>query len=130
MPEFPSLHHVAVTVTNLDASRDWYNRLFDTAPALDENTGPWHHVVWALGNTLFGIHKHPSTDPKDKMSEFRPGLDHVSFGVPSRDELSKWEARLNELGLKHGGIQDAPYGSGLSFRDPDNNALELFAPPA
>ena len=45
-------------------------------------------------------------------------------------ELSKWETRLNELGLKHGGIQDASYGSGLSFRDPDNNALEFFAPPA
>ena len=24
---------------------------------------------------------------------------------------------------------DAPYGSGLSFRDPDNIALEFFAPP-
>lgn len=23
----------------------------------------------------------------------------------------------------------APYGSGLSFRDPDNIALEFFAPP-
>jgi len=29
----------------------------------------------------------------------------------------------------HGGIVDAPYGSGLSFRDPDNIALEFFAPP-
>ena len=26
-------------------------------------------------------------------------------------------------------IKDAGYGSGLSFRDPDNIALELFAPP-
>jgi len=25
---------------------------------------------------------------------------------------------------------DANYGSGLSFRDPDNIALEFFAPPA
>ena len=29
----------------------------------------------------------------------------------------------------HGGIVDASYGSGLSFRDPDNIALEFFAPP-
>jgi hypothetical protein len=34
------------------------------------------------------------------------------------------------MGYKNGGIVDAPYGSGLSFRDPDNNALEIFAPPA
>jgi hypothetical protein len=25
---------------------------------------------------------------------------------------------------------DAHYGSGVSFRDPDNIALEFFAPPA
>ena len=31
--------------------------------------------------------------------------------------------------VAHGGIIDAPYGSGLSFRDPDNIALEFFAPP-
>ena len=32
--------------------------------------------------------------------------------------------------MAHGEIVDAGYGSGLSFRDPDNIALELFAPPA
>ncbi len=37
--------------------------------------------------------------------------------------------KLNELGVGNGGIIDAPYGSGLSFRDPDNVALEFFAPP-
>jgi hypothetical protein len=37
--------------------------------------------------------------------------------------------RLNKLGVANGGIVDAPYGSGLSFRDPDNIALEFFAPP-
>ena len=41
-----------------------------------------------------------------------------------------WAARLDELGVAHGDIVDAGYGSGLSFRDPDNIALELFAPPA
>jgi hypothetical protein len=38
--------------------------------------------------------------------------------------------RLNELGIAHGDIVDASYGSGLSFRDPDNIALEFFAPPS
>ena len=34
------------------------------------------------------------------------------------------------VSVAHGGIADAHYGSALSFRDPDNIALELFAPPA
>jgi hypothetical protein len=37
---------------------------------------------------------------------------------------------LDELGVAHGEIVDAPFGSGLAFRDPDNIQLELFAPPA
>jgi catechol 2,3-dioxygenase-like lactoylglutathione lyase family enzyme len=39
-------------------------------------------------------------------------------------------ARLDELGIAHGEIAHAHYGSGLSFRDPDGIALEFFAPPA
>jgi hypothetical protein len=50
--------------------------------------------------------------------------------VASRDDLAGWAARLDALGVAHGDIVDASYGSGLSFRDPDNIALELFAPPA
>jgi catechol-2,3-dioxygenase len=50
--------------------------------------------------------------------------------VPSRSDLESWQQRLEELGIQHGGIVDAPYGSGLSFRDPDNLPLEFFAPPS
>jgi glyoxylase I family protein len=53
----------------------------------------------------------------------------LAFACADRSELAEWEARLTELGMANGGIVDAPYGSGLSFRDPDNIALEFFAPP-
>ncbi len=43
---------------------------------------------------------------------------------------TRWGARLDELGIAHGGIVDADDGSGLSFRDPDGIALEFFTPPA
>jgi glyoxylase I family protein len=131
MPDFPGLGHVALTVKSCDAAKPWYEALFGAAPVLDEDTGPWRHVVWALpGGTLVGIHEHPSTPKDDTFSEFRLGLDHVGFHVGSSDELKEWESKLNELGVKHGGIVDAPYGSGLSFRDPDGNALEFFAFPS
>ena len=129
MPDV-SLAHVAVTVTDLGRSRPWYNQLFGKDPVLDEDTGPFHHVVWLLSNgTLFGIHQHSNPSSSEPFDELRPGLDHIGFGAANRAELEEWEAKLNELGVKHGGIIDAHYGSGLSFRDPDNNALEFFAPP-
>ena len=83
-----------------------------------------------LGNgTLIGLHQHETPAPAGQFSEFRVGLDHVAVGVADRSELEKWTRRLDELGIDHGDIKDATYGSGLSFRDPDGIALEFFAPP-
>jgi catechol 2,3-dioxygenase-like lactoylglutathione lyase family enzyme len=129
MPDFPAVTHVAVTVTDLGRSRPWYERLFGAAPVLDEDTGPFHHVVWLLGGTLYGIHQHANPSSAEPLDELRPGLDHVAFACANRAELETWQQRLDELGIAHGGIVDAHYGSGLSFRDPDNIALEFFAPP-
>ncbi|MDP9068185.1 MAG: VOC family protein [Actinomycetota bacterium] len=131
MAGFPGISHVALTVTDLDRSREFYGRLLEADPIVDEDAGGFYHVVYALeGGTLLGLHTHPTTNDQPRFSEFRSGLDHLAFGVSSRAELEKWVSRLDELGIDHGGIVDAPYGSGLSFRDPDNIALELFAPPS
>jgi len=132
MAEFPPLTHVAITVRDLSVSVPWYEALLDAKPVLDEDTDPqFHHTVYLLGNgTLFGLHQHEHAAPAEQFSEYRVGLDHLAFGVASRAELEKWAGRLDELGIKHGGIKDAAYGSGVSFRDPDGIALEFFAPPA
>ena len=131
MPEFPTITHVALTVTDLDRSVPWYEGLFGTTPVIDEDTGPFRHVVWLLGgHTLVGLHQFPDPVSREPFNERRAGLDHLAFACANRDELAQWEARLRELGVPNGGIVDAPYGSGLSFRDPDNIALEFFAPPS
>jgi glyoxylase I family protein len=130
--DFPSITHVAVTVTDLDRSTRWYSQLFGAGPVLDEDepVGGFHHTVYLIGGgQLFGLHAHPQT-LADGFDEHRPGLDHASFGCRDRGELEQWAARLDELGIAHGGIVDAGYGSGVSFRDPDGIALEFFAPPA
>jgi catechol-2,3-dioxygenase len=81
------------------------------------------------GRTLVGIHHFPDPHGSDSFDERRPGLDHLAFACANRTELEQWESKLNELGIANGGIVDAAYGSGLSFRDPDNIALEFFSPP-
>lgn len=127
---FPALNHVAVTVRDLAVSGPWYRALIGADPVLDERTDAgFHHLVWLLeGGTLFGIHQHDQPATDEQFSEFKVGLDHVGFGCAARSDLEAWVTKLNELGIEHGGIVDAPYGSGLSFRDPDGIALEFFAP--
>ena len=132
MPQFPALAHVAVTVTDLERSTRWYTALFGADPVLDEDEtiGNFHHTVYLLdGEQLFGLHTHPG-GAEGSFDEHRTGLDHVAFACADRSELESWAKRLDDLGVAHSGVVDAHYGSGLSFRDPDNIALEFFCPPA
>jgi glyoxylase I family protein len=132
METFPPITHIALTVRDLAVSIPWYEALLGAQPVLDEDTDPnMHHTVYLVGNgMLLGLHQHDTPAPTERFSEFRVGLDHVAFGCADRAELEKWASRLEELSIDHGGVKDAHYGSGLSFRDPDGIALEFFAPPA
>ena len=130
MSAFPSIGHVALTVRNLDRSVAWYTELFEHDPVLDEDTGPFRHVVWEIDGTLLGLHQFPSGTDATPFDERRVGLDHVAFGAADRAQLEEWAVRLEGLGIDHGKIVDAHYGSGLAFRDPDGIQLEVFAPPS
>lgn len=129
---FPGLQHVAITVSDLQRSTEWYTRLFGAEPVLDEDeeAGEFHHTVYALdGGMLFGLHTHRGRESGDGFDPRRTGLDHVGFALPDSAALQAWAVRLDELGIPHGGIKKAHYGSGISFADPDGIALEFFIAP-
>ena len=129
---FPGLQHIAITVSDLERSTRWYTALFGAEPVLneDEEGGRFHHTVFALdGGMLFGLHSHQGRESGDPADEERTGLDHIAFAVGSTAELEQWASTLDELGIAHGGVKKAHYGSGVAFRDPDNIPLEFFAFP-
>jgi glyoxylase I family protein len=131
MPEFLTIAHVSLTVSDLDRSIPWYERLFDAKLVLVDTAGAFRRAALVVaGQALVGLQDFP--DPADSLpfNERRVGLDHLAFACSSRGELEVWKARLDELGIVNGGVVDAGYGSALSFRDPDNIALEFFAPPS
>ncbi|MBA2560083.1 MAG: VOC family protein [Propionibacteriales bacterium] len=129
--------HVRLTVTDIDRSRAFYDDIFglpvafevpdDADDATREQLGfLFGGVIYQLGSSLFGL-RPVATDAFD---ENRVGLDHVSFALTARDDLDAAAALLDERGIGHGGVKDIGAGYILQFRDPDNIALELFAPKA
>lgn len=51
-PTLSGLGHVALTVSDLSISVPWYQDVFGEPPALDEDTGPFRHVVFAQTGLL------------------------------------------------------------------------------
>jgi len=136
MIAFPAaVHHIALTVKDLDTSRAWYGRLLSAEPALDEDVPAlpghhdgFHHTIFVLpSGVILALHTHRNTTA-ERFDELRPGLDHIGFSCRDRAELSCLLDRLNELDIRHSGIAEDGLGYGLSFRDPDGIALECWAP--
>ena len=74
MPEFPAITHVALTVSDLNRSVPWYQALIGSDTVIDEDTGPFRHVVWMVGNhTLVSLHQFKNPSSNEPFDELRPG---------------------------------------------------------
>ena len=133
------IHHLRVTVTDVQRSREFYTGLLgfqvavesppDDDPAADEVFKLlFGGVVMIRGNLLMGLR--PMAPAGDRFDPDRVGLDHLSFGVPGREDLEQAAKLFDERGVSHGEITRlASFGIDvLSFEDPDGIQLELTAP--
>lgn len=128
-PGTEGVSHTALTVTDLDASAAWYTRIFEAMILWQEDQGDHKFVLLFAPPLAIGLHTHAATPGGDNFDEHRVGLDHISFQVPDRGALDEWAKRLDELDIAHSPVTEAPYGTVLVFRDPDNIQLEFFALP-
>jgi catechol 2,3-dioxygenase-like lactoylglutathione lyase family enzyme len=133
VPSIGGLHHIGLTVCDIEASEAWYTRVLGLTRAFVEP----HHgggtgyavVLHRPGTPLFlGLDKHEANQGQ-RFEESRTGLDHVAFHVADRSELDAWVEHFDRLGVQHSGIkkfsEPFPFAV-LVFRDPDNIQLELI----
>ncbi len=133
VPALAAIHHVSLTVSDIEASEAWYERVLGLARAFvephhGESTG-YAVVMHRPGSSLFvGLDKHQANQ-RERFDECRTGLDHVSFHVPDRAGLDAWVDHLDGQGVPHSGITEVaepfPFAV-LVLRDPDNIQLELI----
>ena len=130
MPDITGIHHVSVTVTDLERSVPWYSEVLGLTKLMEERhpDGQGYAIVlgkpdWSL---CVGLHTHP-TNEGETFAESRTGLDHVGFMVSNRAELDAWQSRLADLEVTQSPITDRDGFAVLVFRDPDNIQLEFMS---
>jgi glyoxylase I family protein len=129
--------HVRLTVTDIERSRAFYDSVFGfdiafEAPPADADDATKEQMAFLFGGVVYSfagglLGLRPVAAGEDRYDEDRVGLDHLSFTV-KREDLDDAVTQLDGLGIAHEEIKDIGGAYILEFRDPDNVALELFAP--
>ena len=122
-----SLHHVTLTVQDVDRSAEWYQRVLGPADAARRSGDGWERVrlAWPEG-LVVGVTAHAASTSGDTFDHTRTGLDHIGLTCASEGEVRAWAARLDELAVARGPVEVAPYGWAVTARDPDGIAVEFF----
>ncbi len=129
-PPLVGWHHLSLTVSDLERSVPWYERTlgFEIVGSGDHTGGRTVALAHgAFGFTLL-LQQHKAHEGSS-FSEFRPGLDHLSFRVEDRPSLDVWRNWFESIGVEQQPIIEENYGSVLIFRDPDRIQIELFCDP-
>ena len=125
--ETPGLNHIIMTISDIQQSRAFYADLlgFEVVNLPAEHGGGFYFEVGGVSIWFF-----TSSQPVagDRFSEFRIGLDHLSFTAPSEAALHDLADKLIAAGLDTQGVEVfAPSGNKyVAFRDPDNIQLEYW----
>ena len=114
--------HVALTVSDMSVSKEFYSQTLGLA-VLDAHESYCALLVGGEGMTALILTSHQDGS-RERFSELRPGLDHVSLAVPDVESLDAWQARLDdhEVGFDR---RRSEWGHHVNFRDPDGIAVEL-----
>ena len=130
-PSVAGIHHLGLTVRDIEISEIWYSEVLGLVRAFVEPhpTGGGHTVVMTSpGTTLFlGLDHHPQADRRD-FDARRTGLDHLALRLENRSDLDTWVAHLAALGVQHESIHesDEPTYATVLLHDPDGIPIELF----
>jgi catechol 2,3-dioxygenase-like lactoylglutathione lyase family enzyme len=119
-------HHVKLPVSDVTRSRDWYARVLDLHTVLEfVEEGILMGVALddPAGTASVALRHDPA------RAAAMAGFDPIALLVPTRDELSAWEQRLNDLREPHGGIITGHAGWVIvGLHDPDGIEIRLYTP--
>lgn len=127
-PEVRRLHHLSLSVTDLDRSVQWYRDVLDLNLEAQFDTETFARARFRnqSGSLVLTLTRHQKR-LAESFDERRPGMDHVAFEVDSAD-FDRMAARFDTLGVTHSEVKEPFPGARLiTLRDPDNIQLEVVS---
>jgi catechol 2,3-dioxygenase-like lactoylglutathione lyase family enzyme len=125
----PGLNHILLTISDTARSRAFYGDLlgFDITVMAEDPDGSF---FFSVGDVMFFLFPSRHPVPGDRFSEFRIGLDHLSFTAPSKEALHELADKLIAAGVDTKGVEQFEHTGNwyIAFRDPDNIQLEYWLP--
>ena len=126
-PQVAAINHVGLTVKDIDLSKRWYSDLLGFTIASEMAQDGYKLAILERADSPFSIGLFEFADnPGDQFDPHRSGMNHLAFTVTTRPELDDWLERLRELNVDNSGIHESINGWILTFKDPDNIALEVY----
>ena len=116
-----SMGTVRLTVSDLDRSREFYERAIGLRPSELEDGGVGLGADG--GPPLVELHGDPSAAPLDRSA---PGLFHLAILLPTRVDLAVALARLANARIALDGASDHLVSEALYLSDPDGNGIEIY----
>jgi glyoxylase I family protein len=131
-PRLAGLHHLGISVANLDRSVRFYRDVVgaDLLVGPNDGTSPsftGRMAILSLGGRIFDVCEHSGNDG-ERFDPVRTGLDHLALEAESPDELQAWATWLDTCGVARSAVREVADGRGEMFDlvDPDGIQVEFI----
>ena len=118
------VRHLKVWVSDLEESRQWYERVFALEHVLDfeDLDGVVRGMAFRVPHASFefALRENP------RLAGALYDADPFALAT-TREALDAWVQRLDDLGIPHSPIVPASRGFALGFHDPDGLQVRLYA---
>ena len=125
MAELAGFHHVKLPVSDIERSREWYERVLGLTVDIEfvEDGTVQGLALVDAGTVSVALRVDPL------RAAAMSGFDAMTLAVPDRAGVARWQKRLDELGEPHGGIVTGHRGGSVlvGLHDPDGLEVRLYA---